>query len=52
MTNQSLHSWLHQSQPGINIIVEPEVAEQFQKELPFVHVIETSKPDQKNNIVF
>lgn len=37
------YSWLHSSQPDINIIVEPEVAEQFQKELPFVHVIEKSK---------
>jgi NADH kinase len=27
----------------LNIIVEPEVAEQFQKELPFVHVIEKGK---------
>ncbi|KAI8049327.1 ATP-NAD kinase-like domain-containing protein [Thamnidium elegans] len=36
-------NWLHCSQPDINIIVEPEVAEQFQQELPFVHVIEKSQ---------
>ncbi|KAI7905101.1 ATP-NAD kinase-like domain-containing protein [Cokeromyces recurvatus] len=36
-------NWLHRSKPDINIIVEPEVAEQFYKELPFVHVIENNK---------
>ncbi|KAI9486059.1 MAG: ATP-NAD kinase-like domain-containing protein [Benjaminiella poitrasii] len=35
-------NWLHESEPSMNIIVEPEVAEQFQKELPFAHVIENN----------
>lgn len=37
------NSWLYNTHPDMNIIVEPEVAEQFQNELPFVHVIEKSK---------
>ncbi|KAL0138203.1 ATP-NAD kinase-like domain-containing protein [Mucor lusitanicus] len=46
-------NWLHQSQPDMNIIVEPEVAEQFQKELPFVHVIEKShKEDYTRTVDF
>ncbi|GAA5797922.1 hypothetical protein HPULCUR_003318 [Helicostylum pulchrum] len=44
-------NWLHSSQPDINIIVEPEVAEQFQKELPFVHVIEKSQQDDYTRTV-
>ncbi|KAL0076754.1 ATP-NAD kinase-like domain-containing protein, partial [Phycomyces blakesleeanus] len=31
-------TWLHEHS-NVNIIVEPEVAEQFHKKLPFVHVI-------------
>ncbi|KAI8976073.1 ATP-NAD kinase-like domain-containing protein [Pilobolus umbonatus] len=33
-------NWLHESQPDLNIIVEPDVAEHFQQQLPFVHVID------------
>ncbi|CEP11318.1 hypothetical protein [Parasitella parasitica] len=44
-------NWLHRSQPDMNIIVEPEVAEQFQKELPFVHVIEKSQKEDYTRTV-
>ncbi|CAO3623308.1 unnamed protein product [Mucor hiemalis] len=43
--------WLHNSQPEMNIIVEPEVAEQFQKELPFVHVVEQDQKDDYTRTV-
>ncbi|KAG1137474.1 hypothetical protein G6F37_005872 [Rhizopus arrhizus] len=34
-----LTNWLHQTRPEMNILVEKSVAEQFKKELPFVHVL-------------
>ncbi|KAI8880189.1 ATP-NAD kinase [Backusella circina FSU 941] len=46
-----LANWLHQTKPNLNIIVEPEVAEQFQKELPFVHVIEKGKNEEYTRTV-
>ncbi|KAI8064338.1 ATP-NAD kinase-like domain-containing protein [Gilbertella persicaria] len=44
-------NWLHQTKPELNIIVEPDVAEKFQAELPFVHVIEKSKTQEYTRTV-
>ncbi|KAI8385810.1 ATP-NAD kinase-like domain-containing protein [Blakeslea trispora] len=44
-------NWLHQTRPELNIIVEPEEAERFHKELPFVHVIEPSKAEEYTRTV-
>ncbi|CEG68987.1 hypothetical protein RMATCC62417_05140 [Rhizopus microsporus] len=38
-----LANWLHQTRPDMNIIVERYAAEQFRKELPFVHVIDQNE---------
>lgn len=35
-----LAHWLHRTRPDMNIIVERSVAEQFTKELPFVHYLD------------
>ncbi|KAI8979670.1 ATP-NAD kinase-like domain-containing protein, partial [Mycotypha africana] len=53
-TNQALldiANWLHQTYPDTNIIVEPEVADEFYRELPFVHIIEEDKKEDYTRAV-
>lgn len=32
-------SWIHEKYPRMNVIVEPDVAQEFAEQLPFVYVI-------------
>ncbi|KAL0076591.1 ATP-NAD kinase [Phycomyces blakesleeanus] len=43
-------TWLHEHS-NVNIIVEPEVAEQFHKKLPFVHVIAKDQKQEYSRTV-
>ncbi|KAL6590848.1 ATP-NAD kinase [Neocallimastix californiae] len=36
-------NWLHNEYPNINIIVEKEVADNFFKKLPFIHILQNKK---------
>ncbi|ORX56329.1 ATP-NAD kinase [Hesseltinella vesiculosa] len=40
-------TWLKERYPNVNILVEPEIAQQFQKELPFVHALEEHQQQQE-----
>ncbi|KAG0171071.1 NADH kinase pos5 [Apophysomyces sp. BC1015] len=44
-------TWLHEHQPNLNIVVEPEVAEQFHEKLPFVHVIDRNQKQEYTRTV-
>ncbi|RIA80936.1 ATP-NAD kinase-like domain-containing protein [Glomus cerebriforme] len=44
-------SWLHEYHPNMNILVEPEVAKEFEKELPYMYVISKERKDEYARIV-
>ncbi|KAF7721359.1 NADH kinase pos5 [Apophysomyces ossiformis] len=46
-----LASWLHENEPNLNIVVEPEVAEQFHEKLPFVYVIDKNQKQEYTRTV-
>ncbi|CEI96286.1 hypothetical protein RMCBS344292_10452 [Rhizopus microsporus] len=46
-----LANWLHQTRPDMNIIVERYAAEQFRKELPFVHVIDQKLTEAEHDLM-
>ncbi|CAJ0761878.1 8737_t:CDS:10 [Entrophospora sp. SA101] len=43
--------WLNKRYPSINVILEPDVAKDFEKELPFVYVIPPGRKDEYTRAV-
>ncbi|CAG8516633.1 27501_t:CDS:10 [Dentiscutata erythropus] len=46
-----LINWLHDKYPQINIIIEQEVAKEFQNRLPFVYIIPKGQKDEYARVV-
>ncbi|KAI8065664.1 ATP-NAD kinase-like domain-containing protein [Gongronella butleri] len=44
-------TWLKERYPGVNILVEPEIAGQFQRELPFVHALHKDQQHEYGRVV-
>ncbi|CAG8500892.1 11454_t:CDS:10 [Scutellospora calospora] len=46
-----LINWLHDKYPQINIIIEQEIAKEFQNRLPFVYMIPEGQKDEYTRVV-
>ncbi|KAF0421770.1 ATP-NAD kinase [Gigaspora margarita] len=46
-----LINWLHDKYPQINIIIEREIAKEFQNRLPFVYIIPEGQKDEYTRVV-
>ncbi|RIB03956.1 ATP-NAD kinase-like domain-containing protein [Gigaspora rosea] len=46
-----LINWLHDKYPQINIIIEQEIAKEFQNRLPFVYIIPEGQKDEYTRVV-